>query len=300
MNTLNRFAVLASVLLSVFTGVNAQDALFVDPAGKVGLGTTSPQYRLHITSTDPNNSMLGLVQTNASLSVLCNDVNNISIALGAEYVNGLWKSKSSSVGWVYKIGDRLKLMRSGAVSSTSNIQPADGISLDLVNGNVGIGTSDLDEKLVVKGNIKAEGDIRSKGRVYDATGDVMPRGVIVMWSGNVGDIPAGWALCNGQNSTPDLVDRFVLGAGSSRGITVNPKTDGGRKTVALGAAELPQHTHQLRDVSRQGTNSEGSGHNHINAHNDNFKTTTEAINVRNGSAFSIMPPYYALCYIMRL
>lgn len=44
------------------------------------------------------------------------------------------------------------------------------------------------------------------------------KNIICLWSGAVVDIPAGWALCNGSNGTPDLRDRFVIGAGS----TYNP------------------------------------------------------------------------------
>ena len=40
----------------------------------------------------------------------------------------------------------------------------------------------------------------------------VPLGAIVMWGGTEANIPSGWALCNGQNGTPDLRDRFVLGA----------------------------------------------------------------------------------------
>lgn len=39
----------------------------------------------------------------------------------------------------------------------------------------------------------------------------LPSGVIVMWSGS--SIPSGWALCDGTNGTPDLRDRFIVGAG---------------------------------------------------------------------------------------
>ncbi len=40
----------------------------------------------------------------------------------------------------------------------------------------------------------------------------VPKGVIVMWSGRIADIPPGWALCDGTNGTPDLRDRFIVGA----------------------------------------------------------------------------------------
>jgi hypothetical protein len=50
-------------------------------------------------------------------------------------------------------------------------------------------------------------------QAYGASG--IPSGGIIMWSGSIAEIPAGWALCDGTNGTPDLRDRFVLGAGST-------------------------------------------------------------------------------------
>lgn len=44
------------------------------------------------------------------------------------------------------------------------------------------------------------------------------KGIICLWGGAIVDIPAGWHLCDGTNGTPDLRDRFVIGAGS----TYNP------------------------------------------------------------------------------
>jgi hypothetical protein len=45
----------------------------------------------------------------------------------------------------------------------------------------------------------------------DLEGWLVPAGTIVMWSGSLANIPAGWAECNGQNGTPDLQNRFPLG-----------------------------------------------------------------------------------------
>ena len=43
----------------------------------------------------------------------------------------------------------------------------------------------------------------------------IPAGSIIMWSGSIGAIPTGYYLCDGQNGTPDLRDRFVVGAGNT-------------------------------------------------------------------------------------
>lgn len=39
---------------------------------------------------------------------------------------------------------------------------------------------------------------------------------ICLWPGAIADIPAGWALCDGNNGTPDLRDCFVIGAGGAQ------------------------------------------------------------------------------------
>jgi hypothetical protein len=52
------------------------------------------------------------------------------------------------------------------------------------------------------------------GMSAGAQADGLPRGVIVMWSGDLDTIPSGWALCDGSNGTPDLRNRFVLGVGA--------------------------------------------------------------------------------------
>ena len=41
-------------------------------------------------------------------------------------------------------------------------------------------------------------------------------GSIIMYYGNLSDLPSGWAVCDGLNGTPDLRDKFVIGAGGTR------------------------------------------------------------------------------------
>ena len=60
-------------------------------------------------------------------------------------------------------------------------------------------------------------------------------GVIFMWYGSIGSIPAGWALCDGTNDTPDLRDKFVIGAGSDHAVANTG-----------GTANITVITHRLR------------------------------------------------------
>jgi hypothetical protein len=62
----------------------------------------------------------------------------------------------------------------------------------------------------------------------------IPSGGILLWSGSIGSIPAGYVLCNGNNGTPDLRDRFIVGAGSTYAVDA---------TGGSADATLPTHTH---------------------------------------------------------
>ncbi len=65
------------------------------------------------------------------------------------------------------------------------------------------------------------------GKVQEGGNDLLPQGVITMWSGTIA--PAGWALCDGTNGTPDLRDRFIVAAGS----TMTAGSSGGSNTLSL-------------------------------------------------------------------
>ena len=70
-------------------------------------------------------------------------------------------------------------------------------------------------------------------------GDVLPVGTILPFAGNLADIPDGWALCDGSNGTPNLKDRFIVGAGYS----YNLGAIGGENYHTLTINEMPSHNH---------------------------------------------------------
>jgi hypothetical protein len=160
----------------------------------------------------------------------------------------------------------------------------------------------------------------------------IPSGGIIIWSGAANAIPSGWYLCNGSNSTPDLRNRFVIGAGSTYSVAAN----GGSKD-----AIVVSHTHSLTATTGSGgshshyvTNGESFG-------NDGTSSAEETINLADGLGGNVnqyilttsnntadfarsstiadhthsisgttdsagssgtdanLPPYYALCYIMK-
>lgn len=67
----------------------------------------------------------------------------------------------------------------------------------------------------------------------------LPPGVIVMWSGDVDKVPEGWALCNGNNNTPDLQDRFIAVAGRNYKVGDQEGSD----SVTLTVDQMPAHNH---------------------------------------------------------
>lgn len=92
----------------------------------------------------------------------------------------------------------------------------------------------------------------------------VPIGGIILWSGTVATIPAGWMLCNGGTTArsdgagnitaPDLREKFVIGAKSDVGADLNPGETGGSLTPAV-AVTVPSHTHGF-------TSDWGGNHNH--------------------------------------
>jgi len=71
----------------------------------------------------------------------------------------------------------------------------------------------------------------------------VPKGVIVMWSGTT--IPIGWHLCDGTRGTPDLRDKFIVGAGKHYKLAET----GGSKEVTLQNSQLPQRRHSVTQVA---------------------------------------------------
>ena len=143
-------------------------------------------------------------------------------------------------------------------------------------------------------------------------------GMIILWYGNTGNIPTGFVLCDGNNNTPDLRDRFVVGAGSA----YSPNNTGGSSSVTLSESQLPSHNHS----ASSSVSDPGHAHSYIDQYvvinngyrpwpannNDcaarNIKTGSQTTgisvsttigNTGSGSAIENRPPYYALCYIMK-
>ena len=149
--------------------------------------------------------------------------------------------------------------------------------------------------------------------VAAAASAFIPSGVIVMWSGSVATIPAGWVICDGTNSTPNLRDRFVVGAGSSYAVAA---TGGSKDAVVVShshsasSSAIGDHAHSagytngsfgdagsgvpLANFGPSGSTmfaTTGSG-----AHNHSISIASAGVSGTNAN----LPPYYALAYIMKV
>lgn len=155
--------------------------------------------------------------------------------------------------------------------------------------------------LTLQGDVTGSTTFTNKSNITVSTSvKSIKRGMIMMWYGNVNDVPNGWAICNGSNGTPDLRDRFVIGAGSNYGLGWT----GGETSHTLSVNEMPSHQH----ISPWGEcggfdppwgkygNADlyGSG----DSDDDNYWGYTSPTG--GGQAHNNMPPYYGLYFIMKL
>lgn len=157
---------------------------------------------------------------------------------------------------------------------------------------------------------------------------VLPIGAIMIWSGLDSNVPSGWYICDGNAhngyTTPNLTERFVIGAGGSYdvGDTGGPATyDGtitptGSVTVgnhAVTTAELPAHTHTYTDYYSPLNNYHSDSNSGISFTSVASTTSTFANqdtggggthNHTSGSSITFnaidpRPYYYSLYYIMK-
>lgn len=136
----------------------------------------------------------------------------------------------------------------------------------------------------------------------DAAG--IPSGGIIIWSGSSSAIPSGWYLCNGSNGTPDLRNRFIVGAGSTYAVGA---TGGSADAIVVSHTHSvtdPGHTHTLAAVNNGALSVQSQNIPQKPIGSSTFETNsnTTGISIQSTGASGTnanLPPYYALCYIMK-
>jgi hypothetical protein len=184
--------------------------------------------------------------------------------------------------------------------------------------------------LAITGGLTLDGSTGTTGQVVVSQGsgntptwgNAFVTGMIMMWSGSILSIPTGWLLCDGNNGTPNLLDRMVIGAGSTYSVN---GTGGSANAI------IPSHTHTTTgnyrnnylarvemstganggstDIAEDGTISpwitsgrNDGGSRALRFQNEGYNSTalslttsTEGSSATNAN----LPPYYALAFIMK-
>jgi len=129
-------------------------------------------------------------------------------------------------------------------------------------------------------------------------------GMIILWSGSSASIPTGFLLCDGTSSTPDLRNKFVVGAGSTYAVGA---TGGSANAVVVSHTHTvtdPTHNHAQQTTTKLAVVGTGadSTNNNGNATGGTTAAASTGITIDSAGVSGTnanLPPYYALCYIMK-
>ena len=136
-------------------------------------------------------------------------------------------------------------------------------------------------------------------------------GMIMLWSGATGSIPSGWNLCDGTNGSPDLRDKFIVGAGGSYSVA---QTGGTADAIVVSHTHTatstvtdPGHNHTYNQPGSIAVAGGNNGVASLSFSTPNTSTATTGITVATSNATAgtsgtnqNLPPYYALAYIFKL
>jgi len=178
-------------------------------------------------------------------------------------------------------------------------------ALDGSTGHAHTGGSN-DGKVIDPTTLDASGGTNGDylGKTADSVAWVTPpssefvTGMIIMWSGAIADIPTGWVLCDGDNSTPNLVDKFIVGAKeddsgvAKTNLTGSLTQSGGNK----------DHTHTVSKDGWGRNTSDGTSGRLASAYlasGDVMSAGAITSNLTSGNPNTIPVPYYALAFIMK-
>lgn len=326
--TFNKVSNVLSVTGNVFCGnINTGNGVIisnivVSASGEFGLATG--QTVLSLANVRAETVYIG--DQKATNVIIANATSNTyfggnTTANGWIYGNALF-STSGNIG----VSPGVTTLRLGNINPTTIWIGGNAGNVNLANVN---SNTQVSGNLITGGNLSVTGTSTLTGNATAPTAangtnttqvattafvqnsllNLVPSGVIVMWSGSIASIPTGWLLCNGGNGTPDLRNRFIVGAGS----TYTPGNTGGSADAivvahthtASSVVSDPGHTHTYNDTLLQ-ADYFGVGSNASTATTGTTSTGFTGISVSttvNSSGSSgtnaNLPPYYALAYIMK-
>lgn len=166
------------------------------------------------------------------------------------------------------IGGNTVVTGSITTNATLNVSGSSTLSGSVTLNTVGNASSATNYNFLVR---ETNGNIAQQVNAAP-----IPVGGIIMWSGTIATIPTGWALCNGSNGTPDLRNKFIVGAHSDlsgtaksnvEGVTnfnqtggnINHSHGGSTGNTTLSTNQIPPHQHTYKDSYYIEYNNPGQG-----------------------------------------
>lgn len=269
------------------------------------------------------NQITGSTKVKDTDNFLANTVDDL-----VDFVNG--EGTHSGQGLTYDLVDKASSQTlTGQKTFSSAIIASGGVTgnvIGTVTGNI-TGNSATATKLAtartisISGGLSGSASFDGSANAEIVVGQTIPSGVILLWSGASSSIPSGWYLCNGLNGTPNLIDRFVVGAGSSYSVG---GTGGSKDAIAISHNHTfsattstngaHQHRHQAAGLYTAIWQGYAEGYGNFGGgtpddpcvilkteldgnHSHTLSGTTSSTGSSGTNAN--LPPYYALCYIMK-
>ncbi len=224
-------------------------------------------------------------------------LNNLVANLKTEFNGSIDNSNIKAAAGI--IGSKLDLSTPGAIGGTTPSTLA-GTSLELATGATVTGIADEDDMSSDSATL-----ISTQQSTKAYADSLVPSGVINLWSGAISAIPAGFVICDGNNSTPNLTDRFVIHADADSAGTNDVGDTGGSRTISTG--NLPAHTHgssgdhtHLVDGVTSGSGVEGLQR-IADGQNSDVSTSSAGAHTHTsvGTGDDYLPKFHALAYIMK-
>ena len=271
-----------SLVLKTADSVGSEnERMRIDSSGNVGIGTSSPGTKLEVVGSNAANNLV-VSAGNTDFAVYNNDSTG-EARLVAE--DGSTNNNSKFL--------TLYTQASGATNASERVRIGSAGQIGIAGANYG-----------TSGQVLTSGGPSSAPSWADASsGASFVTGMIMMFTGSTA--PSGWAFCDGNNGTPDLRDRFIVGTGS----TYSSGDTGGSAD-----AIIPTHTHNvsqsnhshsitLRTTQTLGSPATGAQQT-VNRTGTTINTSSASANITIDSAGESatgknLPPYYALAFIMK-
>lgn len=244
-------------------------------------------------------------------TVYYDDLNDLDLPAFVKFNNVVFRNNNESLYWGYVSADLFigYVYRLDGINGVGVIHPG-GWLLSIISEDSTLGITNVllkrwNQTSIVRGLTQYQYDSLSdedkKGMIVitdaepsgggGSSGEGIPAGVVVIWSGASDAVPNGWALCDGTNGTPDLRDRFVLGAGENHAVGET----GGEQEVTLTVDQMPSHSHDIYTGSAIGTVT-----NYVVQSRDVNASLYKTKSTGSSQPHDNMPPYYTLAYIMKL